>query len=71
MSLVGFHRALIAVAVVFCLGYGTWELVGAARPGGGGSRIVGGVFLLLAVGLAWYLLRLNRILGYAADDDGG
>ena len=33
MSLVHFHRFLIATAIVFCLGYGAWELNGAAGAG--------------------------------------
>lgn len=68
MSLIGFHRGLIAAAVLFCLGYGLWELAGAGRAGGG-SPVVGGVFLLLGVGLAYYLARLNRFLGYEEDGE--
>ncbi len=68
MSLIGFHRGLIAAAVLFCFGYGLWELAGAGRAGGG-STVVGGVFLLLGVGLAYYLARLNRFLGYEEDGE--
>lgn len=65
MSIIGFHRGLISAAVLFCLGYGLWELVGA----GTGSSVVGATFLLLAAGLGYYLLRLNRFLGYEEEGE--
>ena len=60
MSLVTFHRFLIATAIVFCLGYGAWELNGAA----GAGFVQGTVFIVLGVALAAYLRHLARFLGY-------
>lgn len=73
MSIVSFHRALIAAAIAFCFGYGIWELVGYSRPGPGGSLGLGVVFVVLGAGLIFYLVRLNRILGYGNGEgsDGG
>ena len=64
MSLVAFHRVLIAIAILFCAGYGGYELVAFSRAGGNGALVMGGVFLILAGGLSYYLWRLNRFLGY-------
>ena len=64
MSIVAFHRVLIATAILFCAGYGLYELVGFSREGGTGALVLGGVFLILAAGLSYYLWRLNRFLGY-------
>ncbi len=64
MSLLSFHRGLIAAAIVFCLGYGGWELFRVGQPGPGGSMALGSVFILLGLALVYYLLRLNRFLGY-------
>lgn len=64
MSLIPFHRGLIAVAIVFCFGYAVWEAVAFSRGGTSGSLWLGVVFLLLGAALVYYLLRLNRFLGY-------
>jgi hypothetical protein len=62
MSLVSFHRLLIAVAIVFCLGFAGWET--RAYLGGGGLRALtsAAVFFVLGLALVVYLARLNRIL---------
>ncbi|MCH7530351.1 MAG: hypothetical protein IIB36_01145 [Gemmatimonadetes bacterium] len=62
MSLVHFHRFLITTAIVFCLGYGAWELNAAADRAGG--FIQGTVFIVLGLALAVYLRHLGRFLGY-------
>jgi len=67
MSIVSFHRALIAAAIVFCFGYGIWELVAHARPGPAGSLGIGVVFVVLGCALIFYLARLNRFLGYEVE----
>ena len=64
VSLVAFHRLLITAAILFCAGYGGYELVRFTRVSGSGSLLLGAVFLILAAGLSYYLWRLNRILGY-------
>ena len=71
MSLVSFHRGLIAVAIVFCIGYGIWELAAFGRTGSDTSLLVGVVFIILGVALAVYLSRLRRFLGYDRGDPGG
>jgi len=64
VSIIAFHRILIAAAILFCAGYGGYELVGFSRDGGSGGLLLGSVFLILAAGLSYYLWRLNRFLGY-------
>ncbi len=63
MSLIGFHRVLIAAAILFCAGYGAYELLAFIRGGGNGSLVMSGVFFVLAAGLSYYLWHLNRFLG--------
>lgn len=67
MSLISFHRFLIAVAILFCGGYAARELTAAVRNGGAGAFVSGVVFAVLALGLLVYLIRLRSFLGY----DGG
>jgi hypothetical protein len=64
MSLINFHRGLIAAAILFCFGYGIWELAGHAQPARTGSLGLGVVFVVLGCALVYYLVRLNRFLGY-------
>jgi hypothetical protein len=71
MSLLTFHRGLITVAIVFCVGYGVWEITRHFGSPGDGSFLVGSLFVVLGGGLAWYLARLNRILGYPTAADRG
>ena len=64
MSLINFHRILIAVAILFCAGYGAFELVAFTGSGGeDGSLVMAGVFFLFAGLLTYYLWRLKRFLG--------
>jgi hypothetical protein len=63
MSLINFHRVLIAAAILFCAGYACWELLAFTRSGGNGSLVISGVFFVLAAALSFYLWRLKRILG--------
>jgi hypothetical protein len=64
MSLIGFHRFLIATAIIFCFGYGGWEFL-AARDGAGlGALALAVVFFVLGAGLTFYLVHLGRFLGY-------
>lgn len=64
MSLIGFHRLLIAIAIIFCGGFGIWEFDRALSGGGAAAFVIGGIFLLFALGLGLYLRRLARFLGY-------
>ena len=63
MSLISFHRVLIAAAILFCAGYGVYEIAAPTGEGGDGSLILSGVFFLLAAGLTYYLWHLKSILG--------
>ena len=62
MSLINFHRILIAVAILFCAGYGGYELVAFNRSGETGSLFLAGFFLAATAGFAYYLWHLKRIL---------
>ena len=64
MSLIAFHRFLIAVAILFCLGFGSWEFLVAREGGGLGALALALIFTLLGVGLIVYLVHLRRFLGY-------
>jgi hypothetical protein len=63
LSLINFHRVLIVTAILFCAGYGAYELLGFTRGGGSGSLVIAGVFFVFAAGLSYYLRHLKRILG--------
>jgi len=63
MSLIPFHRGLIATAILFCFGYAGWEFVAYTRSGGTASLAVALLFLMLGAGLLYYLRRLSRFLG--------
>jgi hypothetical protein len=62
MDLIPFHRLLIATAIVFCAGFGAWQLVAYARGGGVSDMLVGLLFAALAGGLGVYLAHLRRVL---------
>jgi hypothetical protein len=62
VSLVGFHRSLILVAIFFCFGYSAWELRAWLADGGGGPGVLAIVFALLGLALMVYLARLRTIL---------
>ena len=64
MSLIAFHRLLIAAAILFCLGFGLWELLAARDGGGVGALALALIFTLLGIGLIVYLMHLGRFLGY-------
>ncbi len=57
LSLLSFHRALILAAIIFCLGYGSWEIMR-------GSFLFGSLFVGFGLGFAVYLARLRQFLGY-------
>ena len=62
MGVVGFHRFLISAAILFCLGYGVWELLRYESGAGVGALVLAVVFLVLAAGLGYYLANLRRFL---------
>lgn len=64
MSLISFHRLLIATAIVFCAGYAGWEArVFVTGNGGAGSLVLAILFGVIAIGFIFYLIHLSRILG--------
>jgi hypothetical protein len=64
MSLISFHRFLIATAIVFCFGFGLWEFNAVGSDGGARAFVLGVVFTLLGIGMTVYLRHLGRFLGY-------
>lgn len=68
MSLIGFHRFLIATGIVFCFTFAGWELITWWVRGGTGALVLGGTFVVFGMLLVYYLRRLNRFLGYDEDD---
>ena len=63
MSLLTFHRFLIATAIVFCFGYGIWELMTWWVGRASGALLLGLTFFALGGGLVYYLARLRHFLG--------
>lgn len=63
-GLIWFHRLLIGTAIVFCLGFATWEILAWRRTGGAGLLVLAGVFVVAAIALAIYLWNLMKVLGY-------
>ena len=63
MSLVPFHRVLIASAIVFCAGFSALELLAYTRGGGTLELVLGLAFAAAAGLLIVYLWHLRRILG--------
>lgn len=70
MSLLQFHRLLIAFGILFCLGYAGWEVRGLLRDGSLASLVLAMAFALLAFILSVYLWQLNRWLGYGGEEPG-
>ena len=68
MSLISFHRFLIAAGIVFCLGFSGYELAEYSRSGARGDLILAIVFVTLGLGLAYYLSRLADFLGRRDPD---
>lgn len=64
MSLLQFHRLLIACGILFCLGYAGWEVRALLDGGGFASLGLAMAFGVLAFILSVYLWQLNRWLGY-------
>jgi len=61
MSLISFHKVLIATAILFCAGFAVWKVN--RYTGGSGSIRVAVVFCVIAVLLGFYLALLRRFLG--------
>ena len=63
LSLISFHRILIAFAILFCAGYGLYELSAFAKGAGNGSLAISGLFFVFTAALTYYLWRLKHFLG--------
>ena len=63
MSLLYFHRFLIACAIVFCAGFSFYELQAFQSGGGALALAVSAGFALAAITLAIYLRSLIKFLG--------
>jgi hypothetical protein len=68
LSLIAFHRVLIATGILFCFGFAAWELALWWVTRQGGALAMGIVFIVLAIGLCVYLARLRQFLGYDKDE---
>lgn len=62
MSLIGFHRVLIACGIIFCAGFSAWELLAFTRHDRTSDLLLGLGFALASGGLSTYLFFLRRIL---------
>lgn len=62
MSIISFHRFLISMAILFCGSFAGWEFVRYARGEGWFALALGITFAILAVGLLYYLVNLQRFL---------
>ena len=62
MSLISFHRLLITAAILFCGGYAAWEFSAYGGDGDVLSLVLGITFAILAGGLIYYLVNLQRFL---------
>ena len=62
MSLIGFHRVLIACGIIFCAGFSAWELLAFTRTDRTSDLLLGLGFALASGALTMYLLFLRRIL---------
>jgi hypothetical protein len=60
--MIAFHRFLIATAILFCLGFAVWSLLAFESNGSVGTLVLGGVFVLAAIGLGYYLNHLGKFL---------
>lgn len=63
LSLISFHRFLIATAIAFCFGFAIWELMTWWVGRTPGALALGLTFVLLGAALVFYLSRLRRFLG--------
>lgn len=60
--MIGFHRVLIATAIVFCAGFGAWSFVAYRGSGSTGLLVLALSFAVAAAALGYYLRHLNRFL---------
>lgn len=60
MSIKGFHLIFIAIAALFCAGFGVWALFLDDYSSGLGTKVFGGVTLAAAITLVVYGFYFRR-----------
>jgi hypothetical protein len=60
--MIPFHRLLITTAILFCVGFAAWAFVAYRSSGGALQLVLGILFAVAGVALAYYLKNLNRFL---------
>lgn len=71
MSLIWFHRLLIATAIVFCIGFAGWEVSAYRRTGSAWLLLFAVLFVAAAAALGVYLWNLRKVLGYERGKERG
>jgi hypothetical protein len=69
MSLLPFHRFLIAVAIIFCAGFAAWELRAFLSDGRILDLVLAIAFVAVAAAFGYYLRHLKRFLGLTRPHD--
>lgn len=60
MSIKGFHLIFIAIAALFCAGFGVWALFLDDRSSGVGTKVFGVLTFVVAMGLVRYGFYFRR-----------
>jgi hypothetical protein len=60
--MINFHRALIAIAILFCAGFAAWAALAFERGEGGVNLALATGFGFAALAFAYYLKNLRRFL---------
>jgi hypothetical protein len=60
--MIGFHRFLIATAILFCVGFAAWTFLAWRGGAGPASLVLAAAFIAAAAALAYYLRNLRRFL---------
>lgn len=60
MSIKGFHLIFIAIAALFCFGFGVWALFLDDQSSGSGTKIFGVFTLVMAIVLVVYGFYFRR-----------
>lgn len=68
MSLIGFHRFLIAAGILFCGGFAVWQFLAFLDQRSAVSLFMSIAFAVAAVAFGYYLRNLSRFLRLPPDD---
>jgi hypothetical protein len=60
--MIPFHRLLITTAILFCIGFAAWAFAAFRATGGALQLVLGILFAIAGIGLAYYRKNLNRFL---------